>query len=114
MSTTTKKVRVAVLPPLNAKLEVREVEDDLKTYQGLVDGLIEGFYHSELSQAGICAYTNEEGLFLKREEPNFYSEEHLCQIFGTVVFVGDDGEGGTESLTDDQIAVIHEFLGGGR
>ena len=65
--------------------ERTEVENDLMTFQHLVDGYIECVPVA----AGVLMIVNEEGK-LWGMEPNFWYDHDM--IVGTAVFVGVDGD----------------------
>lgn len=74
-----------------------EVEDDLKTYQDIVGGYIEGI---ATTSRGVLIFGNEEGKLLNLE-PNFGIHGDL--IVGTVFAVRDNYDGEFDSVTQEDI-----------
>lgn len=76
--------------------KITEIEDDLLTYQKIVDGYIEAVHIGN----EITAIVNEEGKLLGMS-PNF--SIGYTTIVGPAVIVRDRGDVCYESLTDKQI-----------
>lgn len=97
------KIKVGVKEP-GKPIEFREVEDELKTYQGLVGGYIEV---ARTNLLDIMAIVNEEGKLLDLE-PNI--DVGYDVLVGTVIFVGEGGDNFV-SLTDEDVEDIKEEYG---
>lgn len=65
--------------------EVEMIENTLKTFQNLVGGYIE----CVTIEPGLVAVVDEEGLL---KGYSFNMKLGIHQLFGTIVFVGADGE----------------------
>lgn len=65
--------------------EVEMIENTLKTFQNLVGGYIE----CVTVEPGLVAVVDEEGIINSKP---FNMELGVHQLFGTIVFVGVDGE----------------------
>ena len=89
-----KTIKIAVKEPFKA-WEIREVEDTLPTYQGIVGGNIEHFGN----QFGADLFCNEEGMFHDLKFNVYYRN---YPIFGTIFAVGADDEEEFVSLTAKQ------------
>jgi Domain of unknown function (DUF3846) len=107
-------MRVVVAEP-GKPAEVREVEDSLDTFQGLVGGgYIEVLPGAFLGSFDVVI--NDEGLlvelppnrmiatYLSRDEAAAYA------VVGPLFVTKADGEGGWVSLTEDEAAAIVEAL----
>lgn len=80
------------------KPEVTSINNDLETFQTLVDGYIE-----VVSYRGVDVVVNEEGKL--RELPfNFYLYSDF--IVGTAIFTQHDDEGDFISLKPEEIAMV--------
>jgi len=94
------KIRVLVVEP-NKKPYEKMVGTDLKSLQEIVEGRIEFF---DIGEEGIIGYCNEEGkmegLPLNRPIPKGDI------IAGTFLLCADNGEGGEDSLSDEQIEML--------
>lgn len=89
---------------------IKEVKNDLESFQSLVGGLIESCFVSErLQNNGIGCYCNDEGKLIG-QRPNIWTEGKYDVLVGPLVFFADDGEGGEVSLKSEQIALIEEEL----
>lgn len=108
------KIKVAVLE--NNKLEVKEIENNLKTLQEIVGGLIEIPYISDkLSDNGIDIIINEEGKLIDGLRPeiaivNKKTSDVIDLVFGTCIFASSDNEGGTIGLSEEQIGILFEMF----
>ena len=94
-----RKVRIAVKDPGKA-WEVREVEDDLKVYQGIVGGNIEGAF---TTSSGIHIFCNDEGRINGMKRNLILSSDY---IFGPVFAVRSDEEGEFVSLEDEDLELL--------
>lgn len=65
--------------------EVETIENTLKTFQNIVGGYIE----CVTIEPGLVAVVDEEGLL---KDYSFNMKLGIHQLFGTIVFVGVDGE----------------------
>lgn len=89
---------------------VKSIENELKSFQDIVGGYIEGCFVTErLQKNGIGCYGNDEGKLIGMD-PNIWSEGKQDLLVGPLVFFADDGEGGEVSLGSEQIAIIEEEL----
>jgi hypothetical protein len=93
-------VKILVKEP-GENLEIREVEDKLKSYQDIVGGYIETVSIAE----NLILVCNEEGLLLDLSI-NIVNGHPFC---GTVFFVRTEGEN-FASLTDADIELISSGL----
>ena len=75
----------AVIKRPGEDAEVETIENTLKTFQNLVGGYIE----CVTIEPGLIAVVDEEGLL---KGYSFNMKLGIHQIFGTIVFVGTDGE----------------------
>ena len=80
---------------------VSEIENTLKAMQETVGGCIEAVYLED----GICLYCNEEG---KLDGSPLNRSVGSDIIFGTFLICGQDDEGESVSLTDEQIKQYSE------
>ena len=90
------KITIAVKEP-GEPWEIREVEDELKTYQDIVGGYIEEFRKVK----DVCFFCNEEGKLLNLR-PNIMVRGGDL-IVGTIFAVKVDDEGEFVSLTDNDL-----------
>lgn len=88
-------IKIAVKEPGKA-WEIREVEDTLETYQGIVGGYIECFRNI----GKIAFFCNENGKFMDME-PNIYVHSLNDTIMGTIFAARYDDEGEFVTLTDE-------------
>lgn len=83
--------------------EIRDINNDLETFQSLVQGYVEHvtmYDHGDPASYGLLI--NEEGK-LHNMEPNF--KLYTDMIVGPAVFVGEGGEEFTD-LTEEQAEMI--------
>lgn len=103
-------VRIVVKKPgIIHSPEICEVEDDLASYQGIVEGRIECVYVPELHEKGIDLWVNEEGKFLL--PANFLIFDGQDSVHGTVFFASFNDVGDIVGLTANQIQEVRRFLG---
>ena len=95
--------RVLVLEPHRTPYE-SEIADELESLQRAVDGFIEFTYPFD-DNTIVCG--NEEAK-LKGLEPN--RRVYGSVYCGTLLLIGDDGDGGCMSLTDEQIQQYSEMF----
>lgn len=89
------------LPP-----EVREIENELKVYQELVEGYIEVVRFGD-----YCLIVNEEG-WLKNLQHNFYMEAIDQMIYGPAVFTRlNEARDDFAGMNDNDIKWIRYRLG---
>jgi len=108
---TLNLIKALVKEP-NKPCKVVMIDDSLKSYQKQVGGLIEFVVIQDLHDKGIVCYCNEEGKILELK-PNFalsWNGKVYDIVVGSVVFVRDDEDGGSTSLTDDDIKLIKTHL----
>jgi hypothetical protein len=84
-------------------IRVVDLPDKYETIKFQVDGYIEAVY---LEKNVIC-WINEEG---KLTGLPFNFNVGNVAIVGNALFVGDDGEGGSKDLTDEQVAYIKSLF----
>ena len=104
-------MRVAIKEPMQ-ELKVVDMEVNLSSLQHTVSGFIENIYIEGLSERKIVCYGNEEAKILELE-PNFQlvmDGKVYDIVCGTVIFVGDDGEGGDKSLRRYNVEAIRNYL----
>lgn len=101
-----RQITAVVVDP-SGDVQVREIEDDFKTYQSLVGGYIEGVFGD-----GYTMYLNEEGaitgLPLNKKASGFVGHRSALgkgvSLFGTVVILGpSDSEGNDTNVQQDII-----------
>lgn len=100
------KIKVFIKKPFSNG-EVAEIENNLESFQNIVDGYIEPLLFKPLANKNIIAYCNEEAVIKGTFLPNVKNENTI--IFGNIVFFKTDGEN-EMSLSDDDIAFIKEFI----
>ena len=88
-----------------------QVDTELDSYEFLketVDGYIEHVTLDSLDTHHIDLWCNEEGKLIGLEPTAilYYKGKAYDYLSGNIVFTGHDGEGGTISLTDEQIDII--------
>lgn len=102
-----KEIRVIVKEP-GHKSTVKEMVVDLKSLQGIVDGMIEIVPMPNLD--GVDIVLNEEGKLLGLD-PNIHLPEYDDIAVGNIVVCGFEEEtGGHRSLTDDEVKKAQAFL----
>lgn len=102
-------IKVIVKEP-GKKPEVKIIKDSLQTLQTIVGGYIEAV---GIPIPDVDFFCDEEGKMKNGVKPNFYVNEdtpYRDLIFGTVVFVGGNENGGNQSLTSWQIKKILSWL----
>jgi len=95
------KLKILVVEPNKAPYK-SEIADDYKEMQKIVGGLIEAVYAFSDNAILFC---NDEGKLIGLEG-NRHVGQHI--IAGTFFIVGDDGQGGSVSLTDEQLQKYSE------
>ena len=101
-----KKIRV-VIKNVNENGKVVEVDNELQTFQNIVNGHIQTYPFVN----GMLIICNEEGKLMNLEE-NFsipLSDGYVEQIVGNVIFVSMDGDE-FASLSDENISFLG-FIG---
>ena len=104
------KLRVIVKEP-GKDFEVREIVDDLSSFQKIVGGLIQ-YIPWFIDDLELVCYGNDEGK-LDGLAPNFaylYEGEIIDVMAGTAVFMRSDDEGGNLSVIDSDIGGLREEL----
>lgn len=99
-------IKVIILKPGRTP-QITEIEDDLLTYQKIVDGYIEAVHIGR----ELTALVNEDGRMLGMS-PNF--SIGYTTIVGPAIIVRDRGDVTYESLTDKQIDEALEIYEEGR
>lgn len=103
------KLNVVFKSP-NEAPSIKEVVDDLSTWQGLVGGYIEVVPYGD-ENLNILVICNEEGK-LKGLQPNIYYYSDI--LVGNIVFVSSNAEGDFIGLNKQQIIyVLNTLLYGG-
>ena len=98
---------VAVVKYPYQKPEVIAIDKGLAPIQKTVGGHIDAVYLPGIDDVhGFC---NDEGLFIGME-PNFYRPEYKDAIVGPAIFFGSGCDGGSESLSREQVKKITNFL----
>lgn len=100
------KIIVVVKKPFT-KAVAMEIENDLATYQKLVEGRIDSFVLPGLWD--IFGYCNDSGK-LMHLMPNVINTDTLEVLVGTLVFFSLDSERNESSLSDVQIARLLDYL----
>lgn len=107
--TIMEKLNVVFKSP-NEAPSIKEVVDDLSTWQGLVGGYIEVVPYGD-ENLNILVICNEEGK-LKGLQPNIYYYSDI--LVGNIVFVSSNAEGDFIGLNKQQIIyVLNTLLYGG-
>ena len=102
----SKKIKV-IIKKVDQPFEIKEVDDDYKSMQRIVDGYIE---YTPLDRGeNIDIICNDEYL-INGSKANFIRPERGDVIGGDVLFVGVNEDGETLSLTDEQIEAVKEYL----
>ena len=99
-------IKAVILKPGHAP-KITEIEDDLLTYQKIVDGYIEPIHIGH----EITALVNEDGRLLGMT-PNF--SIGYTTIVGPAVVVRDRGDVCYESLTPNQINEVVQIFNEGQ
>lgn len=93
----------------------KEIKGDLKSLQEEVGGLITlAPYFDELDDMGIDIYADDEGLL--KADPKIsvvvLGENGRIEnvLVGNIIFVGHDGEGNSQSLTEEQLEFLYDHL----
>jgi hypothetical protein len=97
-----KKVRALLIPVHQEPKEIM-VEDNFREMQKLVGGYIEYFQ----LDGSTNAILNEEGKINGMEGNRLVGNEIIC---GDFLVVGDNGEGESASLTDEQVSKYMEVF----
>ena len=100
------KIKILIKEPYK-KPYIKEVENELKTYQEIVGGYIE--YIGCPTCEEIDLVCNEEGK-LDKLEGNFFIPEYEDCLVGTVFAVGYNDEGDFISITDEQVKIVTEYM----
>jgi hypothetical protein len=104
-------IKACIVPPDASRFEYKDIDPTLETFQGIVDGQIEGVYGPE----GSFIYCNEEGKLLGLPINDAATRLSGIQgdvLCGTVVFVGQADEEGYDTDVPAEFAarVIKEVL----
>ena len=98
---------VAVVKYPYQKSEVIAIDKGLSPIQKIVGGNIDSVYLPNIEDVhGFC---NDEGLLIGLE-PNFYRPEWKDAIVGPAIFFSSGDDGGSESLSREQVKKITDFL----
>ncbi len=101
-------MRILVIEP-GRKPEVREIDGELKTMQGIVGGLIQALYPFE---DAVALVVNDEGKILGLPMNRGVRDENgkLYDIICGTFFICGLGEDNFASLTDEQIQRFSEIF----
>lgn len=86
--------------------EIRLIEKDQRTYNGIIDGKREVIPFPNLP--GVCVVFDGEAMQSKK--PNCFLPEYNDLITGAAIFAGIDFETGFVSLNEEQALKIEEYL----
>lgn len=100
------KIKILIKEPYK-KPYIKEVQDELKTFQNIVGGYVECVGLPGNDEIDIIC--NEEGK-LDKLAGNFFVPEYEDCIVGTVFAVGYNNEGDWISITDDQTKKAAEYM----
>lgn len=98
---------VAVVKYPYQKPEAVAIDKGLTPIQKTVGGNIDVVYLPDIDD--IHGFCNDEGLFIGME-PNFYRPEYKDAIVGPAIFFGSGYDGGSESLSREQVKKITTLL----
>ena len=98
---------VAVIKYPYRKPEVTAIDKGLSPIQKIVGGNIDVVYLPDIDD--IHGFCNDEGLLIGLE-PNFYRPEYKDAIVGPAVFFSSGDDGGSESLSREQVMKISDCL----
>lgn len=100
------EVKAVVLKP-NEKPYVTKLKNELKTYQKIVDGLIDIVSLDD----EIDIIVNDEGLLMQLK-PNIMNpyDDNNSFLVGNCIFVSHDEEGNCKSLSREQISRVMEKI----
>ena len=100
------KIKVLIKEPYK-KAEIKEVDNELKTWQELVGGTIQVVAMPKTNEVDIIC--NDEGK-LEALDGNFFLPEYEDCIVGTAVMVSYNDEGEFISLTDKQLKKASGYI----
>jgi hypothetical protein len=100
------KIKILIKEPYK-KPYIKEVEDELKTFQNIVGGLIECVGCPTVKEIDLIC--NEEGK-LDSLPGNFFIPEYEDCLVGTAFAVGYNDEGDFVSVTDEQAKKVTEYM----
>ena len=100
------KIKVLYKKPYEP-LEAVEIEDTYECIRDMIGGYIE--FIDIPTVEGVEVILDEEGK-LKGLDPNFDLPEYFDTIVGPALIVGSDDEGGTISLTKEQIMKVIDYI----
>jgi Zn-dependent peptidase ImmA (M78 family) len=100
------KIKILIKEPYK-KPYIKEVEDELKSFQDIVGGYIECVGCPTAEDVDIVC--NEEGK-INNLPGNFFVPEYEDCIVGTVFAVGYNDEGDWISITEDQTKRVSEYM----
>jgi hypothetical protein len=100
------KIKILIKEPYK-KPYIKEVEDELKSFQDIVGGYIECVCCPTAEDVDIVC--NEEGK-LEKLAGNFFVPEYEDCLVGTVFAVGYNEEGDWVSITEDQAKRASEYM----
>lgn len=97
----------AIIKKAGSSSEIRLIEKDQRTYNGIIDGKREIIPFPNLP--GVCVVFDGEGV-KNGKKSNCFLPEYSDLIIGTAVFAGINFETGFVSLTEEQALKIEEYL----
>ena len=96
----------AIVKKAGANSEIRLIEKDQRTYNGIIEGKREVIPFPNIS--GVCVVFDGEAA--KTKKPNCFLPEYNDLLVGTVIFAGINFETGFVSLTEEQAVKIEDYL----
>lgn len=100
------KIKVIIKEPYKDAV-IKEVIDDLKTIQSIIDGYLEVVPFPTVK--GVDLIVNEEGK-LDKLDGNFFIPHYKDCIVGTCIIAGYNDDGVFISLTDEQIEKVKAYI----
>lgn len=101
------KIVVIVKKPYQ-KPEVKEIEDTLQNWQAIVGGYIQCLPFPQDDNINIIC--NEEGKLDASLEGNVFIPEYNDCLLGNIAFASFDDEGEFQSLNEEQIKKVKEYI----
>lgn len=99
-------IKVLVKEPYK-EIEVREIQNNLKSLQAVVGGYIECVPFPRVKDVDLIV--NEEGK-LARLDGNFFLPHYKDCVVGTAIIASYNKEGQFVSLTDEHIKKVKEYI----
>ncbi len=107
-----KKFLVIAVKEPGEKIGLKKISNSLYELQLAVGGNIEyiSTADKELEKRSIFIYGDEEAKLRGCPQPNFWLYDKQDCFCGNAVFCKDNGEGGEEDITQEDLCYIEEFL----